>query len=170
MGCALRETVIDFGVERLVIDDLTDDDLDLIGWSGSPLHVHHVAVELQRAARGDGEYLAVRAPDGAPVAKGAIDYRLEPGAGVIHQLATHPDVRGLGIGTRMIEAAEARIRTRGLTTAFLSVEHDNPRAKALYVRLGYVTSGERTASWERQRDDGSTFLYTTALTDLRKSL
>jgi ribosomal protein S18 acetylase RimI-like enzyme len=166
----LREVVTQFGIARLVVDDLTSDDLDLIGWSGSPLHVRHVAAELQRAADGEAEYLAVRAPDGAPVAKGAIDYTLEPGVGVIHQLATHPDVRGLGIGARVIEAAEVRIRARGLTIALLSVEPDNPRAQALYERLGYVASGERTATWERQRDDGSTYLHATVLTDLSKSL
>jgi ribosomal protein S18 acetylase RimI-like enzyme len=166
----LRETVTDFGVERLVVNDLTHDDLDEIGWSGSPPYVHHVAAELLRAADGQAAYLAVRAPDGAPVAKVAIDYTMEPGVGVIHQLATHPDVQGLGIGTRAIEGAEARIRARGLKTALLSVETDNPRAKALYERLGYATSGERTASWERERDDGSTFVYTTVLTDLTRAL
>jgi GNAT superfamily N-acetyltransferase len=169
-GHGLRDTLTNFGVERLVVNDLTYDDLAELGWSGSPLHVRHVAAELLRAADGDAAYLAVRAPDGAPVAKVAIDYTMEPCVGVIHQLATHPDVQGLGIGTRAIEAAEARIRARGLKTALLSVEQDNSRAKALYERLGYATSGERIASWESQRDDGSTFVYTTVLTDLRRAL
>ena len=169
-GRELREMVTEFGVENLVVNDLTEADLDLIGWSGSTLHVSHVAAELRRAPRGDAEYLAARAPDGTPVAKGGIDYTQEPGVGVIHQLATRSDLQGLGIGTRVIEAAEARIRARGLTTAILSVGHDNPRAQALYERIGYIACGERSASWESQREDGSRFLYETVLMDMRKPL
>src|SRR5262245_16654850 len=44
----LREIVTEFGVESLVVDNLTEADLELIGWSGSPLHVSHVAAELRR--------------------------------------------------------------------------------------------------------------------------
>ena len=109
-GRELREIVTEFGVENLVVNDLTEADLEFIGWSGSPLHVSHVAAELRRAERGDAEYLAARAPDGSPVAKGGIDYTQEPGVGVIQQLATRTDLQGLGIGTRVVEAAETRIR------------------------------------------------------------
>ena len=52
----------------------------------------------------------------------------------------------------------------------LSVEHDNPRAQTLYERLGYIACGERSASWESLREDGSRFLYETVLTDMRKPL
>jgi RimJ/RimL family protein N-acetyltransferase len=52
----------------------------------------------------------------------------------------------------------------------LSVEPDNPRARALYERLGYVASGRRRVAWESQRADGTTFMYETEVTDLRKNL
>ena len=47
-----REIVTDFSIESLVVNNLTEADLELISWSGSPLHVSHVAAELQRAERG----------------------------------------------------------------------------------------------------------------------
>jgi ribosomal protein S18 acetylase RimI-like enzyme len=166
----LRDIVTELGIERLAVTDLADTDLGRIAWSGSPAHVRHVAKELERVACGDAEYLAVRPPDGAPIAKGGIDFGERPDAGVIHQLATHPDLRGLGIGSRLVAAAEARIRDRGLTMARLSVEHDNPRALALYERLGYVPCCERNASWEAQRENGSVFTYETVLTDMEKAL
>jgi ribosomal protein S18 acetylase RimI-like enzyme len=162
--------VVAFGVERLAITDLVDTDLALIGWSGSELHVRDVARELERAANGEAEYLAVRGPDGTPIAKCGIDFAAVPGAGVIHQLATRADLHGLGIGTNLIAAAEARIRARGLMTALVNVERDNPRARALYERLGFVPCGERAAAWEAQADDGSTFVYETELTDMKKPL
>ena len=166
----MREVVVTLGVEHLAVTALVDTDLTLIEWSGSPLHVLHVAAELERRARGEAEYLAIRAPDGTPIAKCGLDLAAVPGAGVIHQLATRPDLRGLGIATRLMAAAEARVHDRGLMTAMVSVERDNARARALYERLGYVACGERAASWEAQRDDGSTYLYETRLTDMKKCL
>lgn len=167
---SMRDAVVALGVERLAITDLVEADLALIGWSGSPLHVRHVAEELERVAHGEADYLAARAPDGAPIAKCGIDLVAVSGAGTIQQLATRPDLRGLGIGTRLIAAAEARIRDRGLMVAMIAVDGDNPRTRTLYERLGYVACGERSASWESQRDDGSTFVYETLLTDLQKPL
>jgi ribosomal protein S18 acetylase RimI-like enzyme len=167
---SLRDRVTELGIDRLAVTDLVESDLRDIGWSGSPAHVRHVAKELDRVACGDAEYLAVRLPDGTPIAKGGIDFGERSDAGVIHQLATHRDLRGLGIGSRLVAAAEARIRARGLTMASLSVEHDNPRARALYERLGYIRCGERDASWEAQQEDGSLFTYETVLTDMEKAL
>lgn len=45
--------------------------------------------------------------------------------------------RGLGIGTRLMEAIHKRARQEGITRISLSVEPDNP-ARRLYERLGYV--------------------------------
>lgn len=166
----MRDAVVALGVERLAISELVEADLALIGWSGSPLHVRHVARELERATNGEAEYLAVRAPDGTPIAKCGIDLVAVPGVGIIHQLATRADLQGLGIGTRLIAGAEGRIRGHGLMTAMVSVERDNRRARALYERLGYVPCGERGASWEAQGNDGPTFVYETELTDMQKPL
>jgi ribosomal protein S18 acetylase RimI-like enzyme len=166
----MREIVAKTGVDRLALTNLGTDDLPRIGWSGSPLHLRRVAHELSRVKTGDAEYLAVRAPDGSPLATGGIDYVQEPGVGTIWQLATRPDVRRLGIGTRLIDAAEARIRARGCRTAKLSVEHDNPRARALYERLGYLAVGDRGGAWDAQHDDGSIFTHETVLTDMEKHL
>ena len=52
----------------------------------------------------------------------------------------------------------------------IAVDGDDPRTRALYERLGYVACGERDASWEAQRDDGSIFVYETLLTDMQKPL
>jgi ribosomal protein S18 acetylase RimI-like enzyme len=166
----LRRFVRDLGVDRLAIDDLQVDDLEGLGWSGSPLHLEQVANDLRRVDDGEVDYLAARLPDGTPVAKGGVDYVHEPGEGSIYQLVTRVELRGLGIGTRLVVEAEERIRARGLPLARLGVEVDNPRARALYERLGYVATGERPAAWEAMRPDGSVFTYETVLTEMKKQL
>jgi hypothetical protein len=87
-------------VVPLVVRDLTEADLPGCGWSGSRLHLEHVARELVRVHRGEAEYLAVcAARSGLPVGKGIVDYRKSAGAGTIGQPAVH--------------AGEDRIRARG---------------------------------------------------------
>ena len=125
-------------LDILRVDDLTEADLPAIAWSGGPEHLASVARYLSRAASGEVEYLAVRAPDGRIVAKGGIDYTEHPGYGTILQLAANPT--GHGYGTLLIQAMEARIRARGLD-AMLGVEPDNP----ILARSG-STSALATAS------------------------
>lgn len=165
-----RDKFVRNGPAALRVDDLNRDDLARIGWSGTERHVQSVAEVLDRVEQGEAEYLAVRGPDGAPISLGAINYWEAPGVGTIFQLSTHPDLQGLGLGTALITQAEERIRRRGLQVARMGVEDDNPRARALYERLGYVPTGRRSVSWEAQRSDGSLFLYETVITELDKQL
>ena len=88
------------------------------------------------------------------MALGGIHYVKIPGAGVLWQLAVHGALQSCGIGTVLIEAAERRIRARGLHRAELSVEENNPRARALYERLGYVAYGSAPESWDEDAPDG----------------
>ena len=48
---------------------------------------------------------------------------------------------GLGIGTQVVRDVLAEARDRGVP-ARISVEQDNPRARALYERLGFTAYGE----------------------------
>jgi GNAT superfamily N-acetyltransferase len=156
---ATKEAVREHGVESLAVDDLTHTDLDKISWSGGPLHPKYVEEALNRVPGGEVEYLAVRAPSGWPVAIGGIDYAAEEGAGTLWQLATHPRLRGLGLGTRLITEAEKRIQDRGLEWARLSVEDDNGRARALYERLGYEKYGDGQESWNQVDETGNVYTH-----------
>jgi ribosomal protein S18 acetylase RimI-like enzyme len=125
----------------LTIRDLTAEDLPSCAWSGSATHLTSIARALERARRGEVDYLAVCPPSGLPVALGGIDYAENPGAGTLWQLAVHGALQSCGIGTILIHAAEQRILARDLHRAELGVEESNPRARALYDRLGYVAYG-----------------------------
>ncbi|GAA3902667.1 GNAT family N-acetyltransferase [Microbacterium invictum] len=68
----------------------------------------------------------------------------------LNVVATH---RGLGVGSALIAAAEARVAGGGQLA--VGVAEDNPRARALYERLGYVGTGElSTVTYEYVDADG----------------
>ena len=154
----------------LIIRDLTPGDLPSCAWSGSAVHLASIARMLERAQRGEVDYLAACPPSGLPVALGGIDYAENPGAGTLVQLVVHGALQSCGIGTILIQAAEQRIRARGLHRAELGVEECNPRARALYERLGYVAYGREPASWDEEAPDGTITRYETVCTLMRKEL
>ena len=62
-------------------------------------------------------------------------------AGYIQTVCVAPEARSRGIGTRLVRFAEALI-FRESPNVFLCVSSFNPRARALYKRLGYARVGE----------------------------
>ncbi|MFB6812955.1 GNAT family N-acetyltransferase [Streptomyces sp. NPDC056347] len=154
----------------LSVRELTRADLPSCGWTGDAMHVRQLADQLRRAEAGEIDYLAVCTPVGLPVAVGGVDYTVKEGAGEIWQLGVHPALRSCGIGTLLIRSAERRISARGLTRAELGVEEDNPRARALYERLGYQAYGRGPDSWDVVAEDGSIRRYETMCTMMRRDL
>ncbi|MEV7561409.1 GNAT family N-acetyltransferase [Streptomyces sp. NPDC089795] len=157
-------------VLELSARDLVHADLASCGWAGSDRHLARVAEQLERARLGEVDYLAVCAAADVPVAKGGVDYQVKEGVGTLWQLAVHPALQSCGIGAFLVQAAELRIRNRGLRYAELAVEEGNPRARALYERLGYVAYDRQPDSWDEQAPDGSLRRYETVCTLMRKEL
>lgn len=157
-------------VVPLTIRDLTAEDLPLCPWLASPPYLASVARGLELARRSEADYLAVCPPSGLPVALAGVAYSKTPGTGWLQHLEVHAALRSCGIGTLLVQAAEQRIRGRGLHRAELKVEERNPRARALYERHGYVAYGREPASWDAQSADGSLCHYETVCTLMRKEL
>lgn len=154
----------------LTVRDLMPEDVPACPWSGGRLHLEQLHVQLARAKDGVVDYLAVCGPADLPVAIGGVDYVAKPGSGVLWQLAVMPALQSCGIGTMLIHAAEERILRRALSTAELSVEEDNPRARALYERLGYRAYGTEKDGWDVEGPDGTAVWYDTVCTLMRKEL
>lgn len=68
----------------------------------------------------------------------ALSRRLEPGTLLIDGIAVDAAARGRGVGTRLLNALSEEARRRGLAHVRLDVSDTNPRAKALYERLGFA--------------------------------
>jgi ribosomal protein S18 acetylase RimI-like enzyme len=57
-----------------------------------------------------------------------------------------------------------------LRRAEIDVEEDNPRARLLYERLGYVAYGRKVSSWDDELPDGTATRVETTCVLLRKDL
>ncbi|GAB2831294.1 GNAT family N-acetyltransferase [Streptomyces daliensis] len=80
-----------------------------------------------------------------------------PGCPEINGLADWPGtLRSQGVGTGLIAAAERLARRRGCGCVGLGVEKNNPRAEALYKRLGYRPSVPYLDCWSYEDGSGLT--------------
>lgn len=131
----------------LTVRDFQPEDLSDLDWSGGPEHVMAVAEAVEACSVGDVAMVAITLPNGRLIANGAVDFRKTAHAGELWMLSVHESFQGMGVGTHLIAALEDRVRQRGRGAARLGVEHDNPRAAALYRRLGYVEVGSVLESW-----------------------
>lgn len=132
---------------RLRFRNLEAVDLSDLDWSGGPEHLRVVAEASEAAYAGEVALRVGSLDNGRLLALGGVDFRPVPGAGVLWMLSVHERFQSLGIGTRLIADLERVILARGRRTARLSVELDNPRAAALYLRLGYREVGPALDSW-----------------------
>lgn len=65
----------------------------------------------------------------------------ESTAGHVYSLYVHPDAQGLGVGTRLLAAAEERFRRDGVDEATLWVFAANRAALGFYARCGWQPDG-----------------------------
>jgi ribosomal-protein-alanine N-acetyltransferase len=70
--------------------------------------------------------------------------------GHVKDIAVHPDYRGEGIGSTLLERALAKLAARGTASVKLEVRETNDAARALYEDFGFVH--RRTVP--RYYDDG----------------
>ncbi|MDO0931532.1 GNAT family N-acetyltransferase [Streptomyces sp. DG2A-72] len=136
------------------------------------------ARRFARQERGESTYL-VAWLDGRPVGHGelrwigcdAADVRAaRPGCPEIGALGVSEELRSQGIGTALIHAAEERVRERGITVVGIGVAKDNPRAAALYTRLGYQPLIDYYDRWSYEGTDGRFHDWVDACTFLVKDL
>ena len=94
------------------------------------------------------------APDTPPMLRPLFELEtLTPGTTLINVLATLPDLRGKGIGSALIDAAERR---RGKNGLCLNVLDTNLGAQRLYSRLGFREVARRgivKLGWETAATD-----------------
>ncbi len=83
-----------------------------------------------------------------------LGFSIEAGGceGCIDELYLVPEVRGRGLGRRVLALLEGEAARLGVRRLFLEVEHGN-RAIALYRRAGFVDHGRYLLS--KRLDDGA---------------
>ncbi len=107
------------------------------------------AAAADKAARDFARYLpdGLRTPDQHLFAAydgdtevGMLWLRIADGEAYVFDIRVRPDRRGRGHGRAIMEAGEAECRSRGVTAIALNVFGGNTVARALYERLGFVTT------------------------------
>lgn len=133
--------------------DLQQVDLAGLRWSGGRAHQRALRDFLERSWTGEVDAVVAELSTGVLVAHGFVDFVRFGDAGHVQTLAVRDDWQGLGLGTLMVRELEQRACGRELSASTLTVELDNPRARALYQRLGYRVQGPSIERWPL--DDGS---------------
>ena len=131
-------------------------DLRRLEWYG--LYWQHRLIfrdEYERQRRGENLML-VADLNGFPAAQAWVDLarRRDEAVGVIWAVRVYPFLQQMGLGARLIAAAEEMLRERGFRWAELGAEKKNRRALRLYERLGYEVVGEVAGAFAFTRPDG----------------
>jgi ribosomal protein S18 acetylase RimI-like enzyme len=63
--------------------------------------------------------------------------------------------RSNGLGSKMMQIIEDDLLRRGFSTLTLNVAKDNPRARQLYERRGFITTNEEAGIWSYPDDKGT---------------
>ena len=103
----------------------------------------------------------IDAPDGEPVLVGAavLERRRSSRIARLASIAVAPNRGGLGLGGKLLDAAEARARAHGCDRLRLEVRADNGAGIRLYERRGYTRFEVRAdyyedgmEAWRYERD------------------
>jgi ribosomal protein S18 acetylase RimI-like enzyme len=105
----------------------------------------------KRHLAGEVVYLVAEA-NAKPVGHLGVDLTRVRRVAFLWQFGVMPVVQSRGIGSAMVRRAEHAARERGFAVAEIAAETDNPRARALYERLGYTLVGERDGEWILRKD------------------
>jgi ribosomal protein S18 acetylase RimI-like enzyme len=73
--------------------------------------------------------------------------------GAVRQVGVRPRWRGRGVASALLCAAMRAFRAEGAGRAVLDVNVDNPRARRVYERLGFVVTGSFTVYTKPPRDE-----------------
>lgn len=159
-------------VLEVLIRPCRAEDLPLLEWFGAfaeHRQIIHEAFEAQAA--GSGLMLAAVA-NGFPLGQVWIRFGPDasPDAALLWALRVFPAVQGLGLGRRLVAAAEQAAAERGFALAEIGVEKHNREALRLYLRLGYEPTGERRETFAYTSPRGAEVSATVDQWVLRKAL
>ncbi len=121
----------------------------LVGGLGYPTAIDQMRARLDRIARHPDHATFVAVADGRVVGMvGAYvtpSYEHDEPTGRLTAMVVDEQVRGRGIGARLVAEAEAWVRGHGARLMMLNSHNRRAGAHAFYRRLGYAETGKRFA-------------------------
>ena len=91
--------------------------------------------EIGKKITRDPDLFLIAEADGAII--GSVIGGFDGRRGLIYHLAVAASFRGLGIGSRLMDEVEARLRAKGCLKCYLLVTTDNPEAEGYYQQRGW---------------------------------
>lgn len=128
-------------LDTCLVESLDLSEIDDLTWVDDPLYLSALRDRWRFVEAGQVVYLALRGLEGSPLSVGGVSFCVAPDTGRIFSLLTHPEFRGLGLGSRLIGALEQVARSRLMRFVSVGVEDVNLRALSWYERLGYQLTG-----------------------------
>ncbi len=134
----------------LKIRPCVEEDIPALEWFGMFTAQRELLEAAWARCRAGDNPMLVADLGGFPAAQVWIDLarRAPQPIAVLWALRVLPCLQGLGIGARLLAAAEAEILRCGRRIAEIGVEKQNPSARRLYERLGYQPAGEEIESFK----------------------
>jgi ribosomal protein S18 acetylase RimI-like enzyme len=149
-----------------------EDDLADLEWFG--LFTEHREIFLREFARQERNenIMLIAEANTLPIGQVWIDLEKhrEASAGFIWAVRVIPWLRNLGVGGRLMAAAEHVCRHRGLAYAELGVERENHEAKRFYERRGYRMIGSMQDEYSYTTPNGVPMTIPMDVWVLRKKL
>jgi ribosomal protein S18 acetylase RimI-like enzyme len=146
-GSPVQDFVLqEFDVQHKIVlrmaqeSDLTA--LEWWGWHGE--HREIIRSVFHTSERGES-LIIVADSGGFPIGQAWVDLKKgkDAEAALLWAVRVIPGFQGMGIGTRLIRAAENLLLELGYETCEVGVDEGNESAKRLYERLGYSAVAKR---------------------------
>lgn len=133
----------------VLIRQAREDDLEALEWFGmfTP-HRELIRDAYRRQCAGENLMLLAEA-NRFPIGQAWLDLarHADESTGLLWAVRVFPIFQGLGIGARLLDAAEEALAARGYRWALIGVEKHNEAARRLYLRQGYAPHGELRESY-----------------------
>lgn len=149
-------------LERVTIRPLLRKDLKALEWDGEFTHFRRLyADSYEKTMLGESQMWVAELPGTGIIGQVFIQLscnRPDLANGCTHaylySFRVQPAFRNLGLGSRIIEVVENDLRSKGFKVLTLNVAKDNPRARKLYERHGFKTTGQEPGVWSYLDHEG----------------
>lgn len=144
----------------ITIRTLKRDDLPLLEWHGQFSHLRILFRRSFREQLRGHRQLLIACSNDLPIARLFIQFDMHARSntsnkrGYLYSFHVHEMFRGYGIGTRLIQSAEAILNAKHYTSVSIAVAKENPRARKLYQRHGFQVYGEDPGKWKYRDHTG----------------
>ena len=91
--------------------------------------------EIEKKLSRDPDLFLVAEADGSII--GSVIGGYDGRRGLVYHLAVASAFRGMGIGSRLMDELESRLRAKGCLKCYLLVTNDNPEAEGYYRQRGW---------------------------------